>query len=183
VFRSGDVLENPVTGERIVFRQTSRETNGELLEYEAHVKPHGVAAYKHLHPHQEERHEVLSGVLEMTVAGRKERLSPGDVMVVPAGVHHKASSDGEIHILSEFRPALRWEELFETWVGLARDGKINKRGYPNPLQAAVLAREYEEEVRAAWPPLPVQKVLVAMLAPVGKLFGYRAPYVARSGSS
>ena len=27
MIRAGDAIENPVTGERIVFRQTSRETN------------------------------------------------------------------------------------------------------------------------------------------------------------
>ena len=28
MIRAGDTIENPVTGERIVFHQTSRETNG-----------------------------------------------------------------------------------------------------------------------------------------------------------
>ena len=37
--KPGDVIENPVTGERIVFRKTARETNGELLQFELLLKP------------------------------------------------------------------------------------------------------------------------------------------------
>ena len=33
--KSGEVLENPVTGQRIIFRRTSGDTAGELLEVES----------------------------------------------------------------------------------------------------------------------------------------------------
>jgi hypothetical protein len=33
--RAGEVLENRVSGQRLVFRETSRETGGELLRVEA----------------------------------------------------------------------------------------------------------------------------------------------------
>src|SRR5947208_2221350 len=35
------MIENPATGERVVFRRTSAETNGELLEYEFLFRPGG----------------------------------------------------------------------------------------------------------------------------------------------
>jgi hypothetical protein len=41
MIRAGDTIENPVTGERIVFHQTSRETNGEAVVFETFVEPHG----------------------------------------------------------------------------------------------------------------------------------------------
>jgi mannose-6-phosphate isomerase-like protein (cupin superfamily) len=175
----GDVLENPMTGERIIFHETSATTNGELLRYEAIVKPHGIAAYEHIHPHQSERHEVLEGTLTMLVDGKEEKLGPGGVSTVPAGIRHKAVSRDEVRVMLEFRPALRWEELFETWAALGRDRKMSKRGFPHPLQAAVLAYEYRDEVYAAFPPRPVQNVLTAVLAPLGKTLGYRAPYVSK----
>ena len=34
MIHAGDTIENPVTGERIVFHQTSRETNGEAVVFE-----------------------------------------------------------------------------------------------------------------------------------------------------
>jgi hypothetical protein len=37
MIQAGDVIENPVTGERIVFHQTSRETNGEAVVIETFV--------------------------------------------------------------------------------------------------------------------------------------------------
>jgi hypothetical protein len=39
-----------------------------------------------------------------------------------------------------------------------------------------MLEEYEDEYRLARPSLPVQKALVAFLAPIGKLLGYRARY-------
>ena len=72
------------------------------------------------------------------------------------------------------RPAMKTEEFFESIWGLARDGKTNEKGVPNLLQVAVIASEYADEIRLASPPWPVQRVLFAALAPVGRLLGYRA---------
>jgi hypothetical protein len=58
--------------------------------------------------------------------------------------------------------------------GLAKGGKVNpKSGLPNPLQCALIAREYKDEFRPARPPLLVQRVLYRQLAPIGKLLGYQ----------
>jgi hypothetical protein len=56
----GDVLENPLTGEKVIFLETSEDTNGELLRFE-YVLPPRFSIPEHVHPRQEERHEVLSG--------------------------------------------------------------------------------------------------------------------------
>ena len=77
--RAGDVLENPATGDRLVFLRTASETGGEVLEYELEFVPRGFAVRNHLHPLQEERHEVLEGTLGIVVAGWQRRLGPGDV--------------------------------------------------------------------------------------------------------
>ena len=48
----------------------------------------------------------------------------GEVIVAAAGSAHaawNASSDDEVHVLVDFRPALRTEIAFETLAGLARD--------------------------------------------------------------
>ena len=41
MFRAGDTIENPVTGERLVFRATAAETNGELTAFDTYVQPNG----------------------------------------------------------------------------------------------------------------------------------------------
>src|SRR5207253_7936211 len=101
------------------FHAAARDTDGELLRYEALFIPRGIAAREHVHRRQEERHEVLAGTLGITVNGRPRRLEPGDVVVVSSGVPHRLWSTGTepVHAVFELRPALRWETLFETAVG------------------------------------------------------------------
>jgi hypothetical protein len=38
-----------------------------------------------------------------------------------------------------------YRTFFETYFGLAKDGKVGKNGLPNPLQIMVLARAYHDE--------------------------------------
>ena len=62
------------------------------------------------------------------------------MIVAEAGAPHAAWNAGEerVHVLVDFRPALRTEVAFETLAGLARDGKTTKTGVPsNPLLAAL----------------------------------------------
>jgi len=75
MIRSGDRLENPVTGEVLVFHRTSEETIGESVLVETIVRPHGFVAAAHVHPFQAERLEVLEGVLGLRV-GEKKFVAP-----------------------------------------------------------------------------------------------------------
>ena len=63
MIRAGDVIENPVTGERIVFLETSAETNGEAVVFGVFGKPSGFVAKPHVHPSQTENFEILEGSL------------------------------------------------------------------------------------------------------------------------
>lgn len=71
---------------------------------------------------------------------------------------------------------MKTETFFKTLWGLAIDGKTNNNGVPNLLQIAVLFREYDREFRLSKPPYPLQKILFSILAPLGRLSGYRAKY-------
>ena len=75
MFHAGDQIENPVTGERIVFHETSAETNGERVVFETIVQPGGFVASAHLHPLQTERFEVLEGTLGMRRGKEKVELA------------------------------------------------------------------------------------------------------------
>jgi mannose-6-phosphate isomerase-like protein (cupin superfamily)/uncharacterized protein YndB with AHSA1/START domain len=176
VARAGDVLENPVTGERIVFRRTAADTDGAALEYEIRFRPQGFVAQEHLHPRQSERHEVVEGRLGLAVGGREQVLEPGDSVVVPPRTPHRLFpvGDGLVTAIFESRPALETEVLLETFVRLAQEGKVNAKGYPDPLHGALLAREFVPEGYATRPPLAVQAVLFAGLAAVARGVGYTA---------
>jgi mannose-6-phosphate isomerase-like protein (cupin superfamily) len=165
-------------GQRAVFRETAEDTAGELLRLDFFVAPGGFLGSEHLHPKQEERIEVLSGTLRCRVGGRERSVGVSEAIAVPPGTPHTLWNEGEeeAHALVAYRPALRMETLFETLFGLGRDGKTDEEGSPRLLQGAVMLKEFEDEYRLARGPLPVQKVMLAVLAPIGRLVGHRARY-------
>lgn len=59
----GEVIDNPVTKERIIFRKAAQDTNGELLQFDDIMQVGGLGPPEHIHPHQEERFEVVSGTM------------------------------------------------------------------------------------------------------------------------
>ena len=185
MIRAGDVIENPITGERIAFRKTSRETNGEAVVIEAWVKPNGFVAAAHVHPSQDERFEILSGQVGFKLDKTEMTVGAGARVTVPAGMSHKFwnAGDDEAHFVCEVRPALQFEQLLETMFALANDGKTNKKGMPNPLRLAVIARHHFDDVRLPFPPAWMQRVGLAMGAPLGRVLGYRASYLPQTGDA
>src|SRR5437867_2195124 len=111
------------------FRAVAHETGGSLLEFDFYLRAGGVIAVDHLHPRQEERFEVISGLMRGHVGGRPETVGPGGTSVVAPGVPHAwwNAGDGDAHLRVQFRPALRTEELFEAVFALGREGRTGRR--------------------------------------------------------
>ncbi len=175
MIRSGDTLENPITGEVLIFRRTAAETGGDAVLVETIVQPNGFVAAAHVHPHQTERFEVLDGLLGFRIGERELLAAPGDVAVVAPGTPHRFWNAGEreARFLCEVRPALKFESLIETMFTLAKMGKTNRKGLPNPLRLAVVARAHFDTVRLPFPPVPLQRAALSVGAPLGRLLGYR----------
>jgi mannose-6-phosphate isomerase-like protein (cupin superfamily) len=178
MFRSGDSIENPVTGERVVFIRTAVETDGELCELETVVQPGGFVATAHVHPEQEERFRVLDGMLRFRAGGEEFEVGPGGTITVPPGTPHRFwnAADREARFTCEVRPALHFEQLLETMFALAADGKTNHKGLPNVLRLAVIAHAYDDTIRLPWPPASLQRAGLALVAPIGRMLGYAAAY-------
>ena len=178
MIRTGDTIHNPVTGERITFLATSRDTDGEAVVIETVVQPDGFVAAAHVHPSQTERFAVAEGTLVLKVDGQEKTLSPGDVAVVEPGQAHKFWNEGgePVRFVCEVRPALQFESLLETMFDLAADGKTNRKGMPNPLRLAVIAKAHFDTVRLPFPPDWMQAAGLALGAPLGRLLGYEATY-------
>ena len=68
VAQAGEQLHNTVTGEQLVFRRLAGDTDGELLEFDW-CFPAGGSVPPHVHGHQEERFQILSGRARFRVAG------------------------------------------------------------------------------------------------------------------
>ena len=182
MIHKGDRLENPVTGEILIFHNTSRETGGEAVLVETIVRPGGFVAAAHVHPHQTERFEVLEGRVGLRIGDEESVVGPGDIAAVEPGTPHRFWNAGEsdARFLCEVRPALEFESLIETMFTLARDGKTNRKGMPNPLRLAVIARSHFDTVRLPFPPAFLQRAALAVGATLGRLVGYPATAAAAS---
>ena len=176
--KSGDVIENPLTGETFIVTKSAAETNGEFLDGVLVFGPRAAGPMPHVHPIIEERVKVVAGTLKVRIDGEERTLQEGDEAIIKPGSAHAFwnDSDEEIRFEAQGSPALALETFIETVFGLARDGKTNKKGMPNPLQAAVLIQEYSDEMQLAGVPVFAQRLLATLVAPIGRLFGFKGRY-------
>jgi quercetin dioxygenase-like cupin family protein len=168
-----------VTGERVTWIETALSTGGELLAADLYVQPAAAVGLAHRHACPEERFAVRSGTAGFEVSGEARMVSQGDEVTIRVGVAHRWWNAGEARVRMELRPALDTETFFETFFGLARDGKTNAKakGRPGLLQIAVLFRDLGDSCpQLVKPPPWVQRGVFAVLAPLGKLVGRRAVY-------
>lgn len=166
--RRGEVIENSVTGERIVFLDTAAETGGKLLRLDLTMPAGCAVPAAHVHPHQEERFEIVAGSARFRVGRRTLFAEAGATVVVPPGTPHRFWNVGreELRTIVEFRPALRIERFFEQlW-----SGKLTRRGLPSlRLMIEMAPENYLDEVRFAGVPLWAQRALQGALAWAGTL--------------
>jgi quercetin dioxygenase-like cupin family protein len=175
----GGKIENPVNGERITWIETAATTNGSLLAFDLALQPGAAVAAEHRHPRQEERFTVSSGRIGLSIDGEERVVGVGDEIAIAPGVAHRwwNADDSESVVRVELRPALETEVFFETFFGLARDGKTNAKGIPGLLQIAVAYSELGDSCpQVVKPPPAVQRIVLAPLAPLGRALGRRAVY-------
>jgi quercetin dioxygenase-like cupin family protein len=170
----GDVIEHPSFGARITFLETSAQTHGDLLRVEV-VLPPGFSMAEHVHPRQEERHEVLSGTLRGRVGGQERGYEAGERVVGPPGVPHawRNPSDREdLRMVSEHRPVSHMEHMLETGFAIARDFEADKKGATKHLlRAAVLLDEIKEDFYFTSASMRAIMAVLVALAPFGRLLG------------
>ena len=160
----GQVLDNPISGERFIFQQTAEDTAGELLAFDLVVDPNGRVPGGHVHPVQQETFQVMSGRMKFRKGLRTVIAEPGEEIVVPPGAFHRFANAGDEPAVVRVRvePALRMEQLYETVVALANEGRTLRSGMPKPLDLAVFMREFEQEVRAPVTPGLVRAVMLPL---------------------
>ena len=175
---TGQIIENPVSGERIEFLRTAADTNGELLEIELELAADGQVPGAHVHPEQEERFHVLEGTMKFRLGLRTIVAHAGDTVTVPAGRVHKFTNGGDepARARVQISPALDMEDLFTTTAELAWEGKVLSSGMPTPLHLALFVRRFRREVRAPFPPAPLVHALMAPLASLARRCGHDGRY-------
>jgi quercetin dioxygenase-like cupin family protein len=174
---AGQIIDNPVSGERITFRRTAADTDGALLELDLELTADGRVPGAHVHPEQEERFHVLQGSMKFRLGLRTILAHAGDSVVVPAGRVHKFSNagDGPARARVEVVPALAMEDLLTTTAQLAHDGNVTRSGLPKPLHLALFVQRFRREVRAPFPPAWLVQATLAPLAALARRRGYASP--------
>jgi quercetin dioxygenase-like cupin family protein len=172
------VIQNPVTGQTIRFLQTSCDTEGQLLEMESTFAPHSTEPLQHYHPRQHETFKVLEGSLHVRINGKLRVLGTGETLEIPANTNHSMWNAAGTRTVVNWRvePALSTEYFLETGMGLAAQGKVNKKGMPSILQTVLLADRYKQVYRLSKPAFFLQKAICKALASVAKMKGYKAVY-------
>ena len=98
--RAGEMIENPVTGQRLIFLVTSTDSDGELLSAEGVFPPGGFAGVTHIHPHQDEHFEVLDGEAVGGQAGASARIE--NYLGFPTGISGQALTGRALNQAQKF---------------------------------------------------------------------------------
>jgi len=170
---AGRVIDNPISGERIVIRQSGAQTGGRLLAFDLFLPPGGHVPAPHVHPVQEERFTVVGGRMRFRLGRRTIVASPGETVLVPPGTPHWFGADGAeaAQARVEVRPALRMEELFETTEAMGRAGHFPGTRLPRLSDLALMLVEYRRELAVPAVPGILVRAALAPLAWLGRRRG------------
>jgi len=158
---AGRVIENPISGERILIRTGREESGGDLLAFDLFLPPGGHVPAAHVHPLQEERFTILEGRLRFRLRGRRVLALPGETVLVPPGAPHWFGNPGPGPALArvEVRPALRMEEMLEMTEAAARQVGLLRR----LLGLGLVLLEFDRELAAPNVPPRLLRALLRLL--------------------
>ena len=161
--RIGEELYNRKTGHRLVFRHTSVETGGRLLELDSLYDPNSRRPPMHFHPEQQETFRCMKGSVMVKLDGELLVLKEGQELVVPPGAHHAMWNPSRqlAHLIWQIQPALNTEQFLElVW------------GYPgaHPFYMSVLLHEFRREIQLSSTP---KRLLLHGLAWLCRKVGYQ----------
>ena len=167
-------IENPVTGERMVFLRTDHATGGASVEVQFDLPPGAAGSPLHYHRRLHETFEVSCGSLEMVVGrGATPRtVRAGEVVIVPPRTPHafrNASADW-VTFTSVVTPAGQFERFLRAWYGLAQSGLVGPSGMPRNLLYLALGLDYADFGFPGVPDL-LQRVLLGSLTGLARLTG------------
>ncbi|WP_262298291.1 cupin domain-containing protein [Microvirga sesbaniae] len=175
-FAPGLTLENAFNEETFVF--TTPES-AEAAEFEVRLGPGGSGggnAMAHIHPKTDETFTVRSGRLTVSINGQMHDLRPGETITVPNGKPHffRNAHAGDTVVVIRFTPAQHQLRFFLNFATIAQNHPewFGAKGEPSFLLMALTLHAFKDHFYVAGPPVWVQKLLFATLAPVARLLGY-----------
>ena len=190
VQNNGDIADQ----EALVVCDDTENTGGEFVRFELTLYPRKQSAddlaglshrrwpidfpTEHVHPHQEERWQVISGGIAVEYGGEEKMLREDETVTLPPGVPHRIWNP--LHKPSRvslaFHPAFEAQPLTETLYVLAQLGKTNEKGQLHPLQFAVTQAAHPDHLFLTALPVSLQKAMITLLAPLGRYLGFQSTY-------
>jgi quercetin dioxygenase-like cupin family protein len=178
----GQTIVNPINGDAYEFLETSASSGGAKVVMRATIRSRGQLVPKHYHVYQDETFEIISGKLTVWLNGQTTTYTAGDKITLPKNIphnHYNEETEAVVYVHS-VSPGLDFDYLIENLAGLAADGK-SKNGKYGLVQELVALKYLDSKSYLADIPQGVQQVLMNVIAPVARLFGYRAIYKKYSG--
>jgi mannose-6-phosphate isomerase-like protein (cupin superfamily) len=178
----GQIISNPTNGDTYEFLETAMDTSGARVTMKATINTIGQLVPNHFHVLQDETFEVVSGRLTVWHEGKTSTLSAGEKITLPKNLPHNHYNvlNEPVTYIHTVTPALDFDYFVESLIGLAADGK-SKNGKYGLVQELVTLKYLDSKAYLSDIPLGIQKLLMNMVGPVGRLFGYRAIYKKYSG--
>jgi quercetin dioxygenase-like cupin family protein len=172
------VIENPVSGERIVIHRSAADTGGRLLAWELFLAPGGRVPSSHAHPGQQERFTVLAGRMRFRVGARSRTVGPGETVIVPPRTVHSFANAGRetAHVLVETTPALGMEALLATAAAMACEQRAAGRSLPRLGDLVLFMRDFESEVVVPYVPPAMVRPVIRAFAGVATALGVDRRY-------
>lgn len=183
---NGTRLHNPMTGLTAHIVDADDPTGSRLvLEYSAPAGSPRRLVDPHIHLGWDERFDVISGRARYRVGKEEADLESGASVTLPAGqVHEHPWNVGEDTLrvrqtstLHAPDPAAIGDTVraFAMMFWLIQQGKVDRRGNPNPLQGALILQSLMRHggYQAGLPPA-LQRPLIRLLAAVARRRGYVA---------
>ncbi len=161
-------LDNQLTGEDLLFLETSSDTGGAYLEVKsifhyATIEPPG-----HYHPNQEEIITVLTGVISVRLDGQLRVAAEGDTIYIPKGAKHSVfnAHNQEAVIQWKLIPALNSEYVLENLTILSNKGVTKENGKLGLFCRSRITEKFPGEFRWAKPSWPMQKIAIFLFYPL-----------------
>lgn len=115
------IIDDPLTGQRLTFLETSADSHGRSLRAEVELAADGYVP-RHLHFRQDERIEVLAGSVRYRTRGEDRLMRPGDTAVVHRRRLHRVSNAGDstARFVLEVHPARHIEQTMRSMFAIGR---------------------------------------------------------------
>ena len=122
--------------------------------------------------------DVLDGSAQVEVDGERREVGAGESLEIPKGTAHRDpwnEADTDLRVRFTFTPVPRFVEVYTERAGeLVERDELNKQEDTPLLQLFVVLRATDGQSYGAGPPIGLQKLLLPLLAAIGRARGYRA---------